>query len=698
MTSGGYIVNGVKLTTSQYSTWKSAGSPSSSTTIKTIANGTYKAPTTSTKTSTSSGGSSTSSTSTAPKTTTTAAIDYTKSPNETIDQYNARIEAARAGTTTAPTTSTTSDALKNLSVGLAQGKTITQADIKAGSLNSGGAMDFGGSTPLQNLSIGLAQQPQGTAQASQTQQQAPQASQGAPQAPTAPTSAPTGSQGAPAGTQAPASSMAPGTAPSTPTPSGVPEYVNLQGAYFRQTQEGLAAVDDPTIIKGLKTGAIPSTKAQEMPGAADSFASVVSSQAGPTLVQSYSGMANTFGLPPPQIGQSQFLNDPISFISQMTTQINKAMGLDQASSEITKITKEYEKLQNKKDAEIRDINDNPWLTEGVRLRQIQKTEEKYSDEEGNMTTRLQLLENVKKDATQQAQFALGTAVSLFDAERRFQAQQVQMYYDQAQRQFENQIALQELALKSQPEAMKPTSDMQEYMFAVEQGFNGGFLDYKAVSAAVTRAPSSGGGVNTNQMTDNERALFGQFRGEPIVKDYNTVLSQKLSVDNILAGKLGGPGDLAIVYEFMKGLDPTSVVRETEYEAAAKSGNIFAGALARYNGYLNPNGGFLPDNVKKSFQSIVDGKLKVKTQLYNNLTNEYRGLAQRQGLNPDNVAIGYNNAAQAPSGFSLGQIGDGSTQSSYRAPTQVFDNAISTAPETGGVFSSFINGLTGIFSR
>lgn len=153
-------------------------------------------------------------------------------------------------------------------------------------------------------------------------------------------------------------------------------------------------------------------------------------------------------------------------------------------------------------------------------------------------------------------------------------------------------------------------------------------------------PKLSSSINSNQTIDNERALFNQFNGEPIVKDYNTILAKKQSVDSIIESKLGGPGDLAIVYEFMKGLDPTSVVRETEYASAAKSGNIFAGAFSKFNGYLKPNGGFLPDSVKSSFQSIVDSKLKVQQKLYDNVKKQYEDIALRQRLNPKNVVIDY----------------------------------------------------------
>ena len=148
----------------------------------------------------------------------------------------------------------------------------------------------------------------------------------------------------------------------------------------------------------------------------------------------------------------------------------------------------------------------------------------------------------------------------------------------------------------------------------------------------------------NVIIDNERALFGQFRSEPIVKNYNEVLNKKLSVDAIVDKGVGGPADLALVFEFMKALDPTSVVRESEYDAAAKSGNIFAGAFARFNGYLRPEGGILPEAVRDQFQSLVNEKLTVSQRLYDNVAQQYADIARRQGLDPQNVVLDFAAAA------------------------------------------------------
>ncbi len=148
------------------------------------------------------------------------------------------------------------------------------------------------------------------------------------------------------------------------------------------------------------------------------------------------------------------------------------------------------------------------------------------------------------------------------------------------------------------------------------------------------------GTDTNVVTDNERALMAQFRGEQIVKDYNNVLSQKSAIDNYINNGVGGPADLAMIFTFMKSLDPNSVVREAEYATAAKSGNIFSGWAAKYNGYLKEEGGILPDNVKREFQNLVNQKLNSQKVLYDNVAKNYRNIAERQGLNPENVVVDY----------------------------------------------------------
>lgn len=137
--------------------------------------------------------------------------------------------------------------------------------------------------------------------------------------------------------------------------------------------------------------------------------------------------------------------------------------------------------------------------------------------------------------------------------------------------------------------------------------------------------------------NNEQQYYQQFNNNQVVKDYQVIATKVDSVNKIIESGVGGPGDLSVVYEFMKALDPNSVVRETEFATAAKSGNLFLGQLAKFNGYFKDSGGFLPENVKQAFSSIVNSKLEAQTTRYNALANQTRKIAYDQGLNPDHVA-------------------------------------------------------------
>lgn len=162
----------------------------------------------------------------------------------------------------------------------------------------------------------------------------------------------------------------------------------------------------------------------------------------------------------------------------------------------------------------------------------------------------------------------------------------------------------------------------------------------------------------NQMTDNERALMTQFTSQPIVKEFNQILAQKGTIDAYIKNGTGGPSDLATIFSFMKGLDPESVVRETEYANAAKSGNIFQGVFAKFNGYFKEKGGILPASVKQEFQNLVNQRLSVKQDQYENLKSQIEGIADRQGLDKRNVVIDYaaGGVKDAPAGSSADPLG------------------------------------------
>jgi hypothetical protein len=137
---------------------------------------------------------------------------------------------------------------------------------------------------------------------------------------------------------------------------------------------------------------------------------------------------------------------------------------------------------------------------------------------------------------------------------------------------------------------------------------------------VNRAQEQGLSPRQFQAT---QSLARQYDNSPIVKTFNDVFGRYETVKGILnKPSLGGTGDLAVIFEWMHGVEPDSVVRSDEFDRVAKSGNIFRGAMAKFNGYLKPEGGFLPPEVKKNFLEILEQKLNVHRRKAKILYDEY----------------------------------------------------------------------------
>mgnify|MGYP001586347846 CR=1 FL=1 len=163
---------------------------------------------------------------------------------------------------------------------------------------------------------------------------------------------------------------------------------------------------------------------------------------------------------------------------------------------------------------------------------------------------------------------------------------------------------------------------QEFNFAVENGYKGTFTDYQNEDAnrkaIINRASING---LPYQVTTQIDKLSSSFDSTPIVKQYNETQNKYFTIQQIVDnGLAGGAEDLALVFEFMKSLDPTSVVRESEYDTASKAGNPFKRVAAKMGGYFD-KGAILPQEVREDFKRLSKVKLDVVTAQYDNLRAE-----------------------------------------------------------------------------
>jgi hypothetical protein len=106
---------------------------------------------------------------------------------------------------------------------------------------------------------------------------------------------------------------------------------------------------------------------------------------------------------------------------------------------------------------------------------------------------------------------------------------------------------------------------------------------------------------------------------------------------ILSATPTASGDIALVYGFMKMLDPTSVVRESEFATAANSGGVEDTVRNQYNKVLS--GQRLTDSQRMAFKNEAARVFQTYQQRQAPIDAYYQGLAQKYGIDPSLLGVG-----------------------------------------------------------
>ena len=272
-------------------------------------------------------------------------------------------------------------------------------------------------------------------------------------------------------------------------------------------------------------------------------------------------------------------------------------GVNNVKSEFDKVQGEYDSLQNELNDKITEISDNPWISEGLRSKKITSLQGKYEGKLSILTNKLKLYDSLHQQAQIEAKFlASGT--------------QDQSQFDQ-----NTQIKLYELAQK-EAEAKAKLLEINPANF---KEVSGGLVDVSTGTWVIPPKKETGGLTNTQ--IDNGRAIVNSFEGSPIIKNFLEIQDRYLNAKTY-TGRGDGATDIATIYDLMKVLDPTSVVREAEYATGAdKSGNIFVGALAKFNGLIDPKGGFVSEVAKDNIFQVIEDRYNTRKAVYDNFRTQ-----------------------------------------------------------------------------
>lgn len=135
---------------------------------------------------------------------------------------------------------------------------------------------------------------------------------------------------------------------------------------------------------------------------------------------------------------------------------------------------------------------------------------------------------------------------------------------------------------------------------------------------------------------NESSMRKEFLTLPEVKDYPIVQQQSQRALKALetpGSKLAV--DQSIITTFNKMLDPTSVVRESEY-ARTPQDQALLGLIKGKWEKLSTGGAGLTDDERQSLYRMISNFSQIADDQYNQQVDYYSGLAERYGYQPENV--------------------------------------------------------------
>jgi len=235
-----------------------------------------------------------------------------------------------------------------------------------------------------------------------------------------------------------------------------------------------------------------------------------------------------------------------------------------------------------------------------------------------------------------------------------------------------------VAFADQAKSGKTPAELQEYQLAQKQGFGGTILDWHKAKqrdlAPRTQITDLGGRrVLVDQNTGDtirdlgespvkqqnapvgyrfrddgsgtleripgyrdlnyEGELRKEFQGQ--TKDFRDVRDAFVRIQSS-AKSPSAAGDLAMVFNYMKLLDPGSVVRESEFATAENARGVPEGIRNVYNKVMK--GERLTPNQRRDFLNRAQQLYSGQEGTFKTLGNRYRGIAERAGLDPGSVVI------------------------------------------------------------
>ena len=137
------------------------------------------------------------------------------------------------------------------------------------------------------------------------------------------------------------------------------------------------------------------------------------------------------------------------------------------------------------------------------------------------------------------------------------------------------------------------------------------------------------GLTRGQTFANENTLRDEFTTQ--TAPFRTISD---AYKKIMSTADNGAGDMSVLYQYVKLLDPNSVVRESEFATAAASGSFGERVQGEVNRILS--GQRMAPSLRQSFRGEATNIYNSQRESAEKTAERYRGLAESYGLDPSRV--------------------------------------------------------------
>lgn len=181
-----------------------------------------------------------------------------------------------------------------------------------------------------------------------------------------------------------------------------------------------------------------------------------------------------------------------------------------------------------------------------------------------------------------------------------------------------------------------TQDYKNYLLSKKEGYGGNFEQWQTTDANRKRSVSNTtinyGGLSKEEF-NRINAISDDVRQDPDIKNFIEIRD---GYERVQTGSQqnNAQGDLALLFGYMKLLDPTSVVRETEFANAQAAMGYAQRILNIPAQFLR--GERLTDEGRAQFAASAKELYRRKEQSYKKAVDYYQGRAEKAGIDPSQV--------------------------------------------------------------